>query len=293
MAYTISDLAITSVETVTAYDITTGAYLWMLDELQNVSIAQGEEKTDITGKQGRKITSLKRNKTVTVSGTNGMLNSGLVESQTGSSFTNGVTKVNWGETLTVSSGKATTTFTAIGTAGAEIKLVQTKNTDGTLGIELEQDSAAAEGKFAYDPATKELSFYSDISDGTEVFVQYDRQIQADVLANYSDKYSGKAHIYIDAMAEDKCGNVFRVQIEIPKGDFSGEATWEMGDNQAVHNFEIESLSGGCGNASKGSTLFIWTVFGANSTDVATTEPAEPAEPAEPGAEPAEPGAGSP
>ena len=83
MAFTISDLAITSIETVTAYDVVTGAYMWQLDELQNVSIAQSEEKTDITGKQGRKITSLKRNKTITLSGANGMLSSGMMESQTG------------------------------------------------------------------------------------------------------------------------------------------------------------------------------------------------------------------
>jgi len=39
-----------------------------MDELQSASLAQGEEKIDITGKQGRKLTSLKRNKTLTVSG---------------------------------------------------------------------------------------------------------------------------------------------------------------------------------------------------------------------------------
>lgn len=267
MAFTIADLAITSVETVTAYNITTGAYMWMLDELQNVSIAQSEEKTDITGKQGRKITSLKRNKAVTVSGANGMLNSGLLESQTGGEFENKAVSVNWGENLVVdASHQATTTFTAVGTAGDEIKLVQIKNADGTLGTVLVQDPAAAAGKFAYAPATKKLSFHTDIAEGTEIFVLYDRNIQADTLTDYSDRYSGKAHLYIDAMAEDKCGNVYRVQIEIPKGDFNGEVTWEMGDNQTVHNFEIEALSGGCGNASKGSALFTWTVFGANAAD---------------------------
>lgn len=45
-------------------------YLFTLDELQSASIANSEEKQDITGKQGRKLTSLKKNKSVTVSGTN-------------------------------------------------------------------------------------------------------------------------------------------------------------------------------------------------------------------------------
>ena len=265
MAFTIADLAITSVETINAFDIITGAYLYTLDELQNVSLAQGEEKTDITGKQGRKITSLKRNKTVTLSGTNGMLSSGLNETQTGSEYENKETVVHWDDNLFIASNKATTTFKAIGTAGAEIKAVVVKNTDGTVDRSLEQDATAAEGKFAYDPATKELTF-SGLADGTEILVKYDRKIVGDTLTDYSDKYSGKAHLYVDAMAEDKCGNLFRVQIEIPKADCSGEVTWEMGDNQTVHNFEFEALSGGCGNASKGGALFTWTIFGANAPD---------------------------
>lgn len=265
MSYSIADLAITSVETATGFDITTGSWLWTLDELQNVSIAQGEEKTDITGKQGRKITSLKRNKTLTLSGANGMLSHGLMESQTGSTFENKAVKVNWQESLVVSSNAATTSFKAVGTAGAEIKELHIKNADGTIGAKLTQDSTAASGKFAYAPSTKALSF-SGVTDGTEIYVVYDRNITADTLTDYSDKYSGKARVVVDALAEDKCGNVFRVQIEIPKGDFSGEVTWEMGDNQTVHNFEIEALSGGCGNASKGNTLFIYTVFGVNTAD---------------------------
>lgn len=269
MAFTIADLAITSIETVKAYDVTTGAYMWTLDELQNVSIAQGEEKTDITGKQGRKITSLKRNKTVTISGANGMLNSGLLETQTGGTFDRKTTKVDWDENLVVnSSHEATTTFKAVGTAGAEIKGLVVKNSDGTIDMTLEQASTAAAGKFAYDPATKKLSFHTDIADGTEIYVLYDRNMLVDVLPDYSDKYSGKAHLYIDAMGEDKCGNVFRVQIEVPKADCNGTVTWEMGDNQTVHNFEFEALSGGCGNASKGNSLFTWTVFGSNTADAA-------------------------
>lgn len=266
MSYSIADLAITSLETVTGFDIVTGAWLWTLDEMQNVSIAQGEEKTDITGKQGRKITSLKRNKTITVSGANGLLSHGLMETQTGGSFENKPVNVNWDESLVVASHAATTSFKAVGTAGAEIKELHVKNSDGTIGASLEQAASAAAGKFAYDPSTKALSFHTDIPDGTEIYVVYDRKITADTLTDYSDKYSGKARIFIDALAEDKCGNVFRVQIEIPKGDFNGEVTWEMGDNQTVHNFEIEALSGGCGNASKGSALFIYTVFGANAAD---------------------------
>ena len=51
----INDLIITSLETISAFDITTGAYLFSIDELQNASIAQSQDSTDITGKGGRKL----------------------------------------------------------------------------------------------------------------------------------------------------------------------------------------------------------------------------------------------
>ena len=82
----INDITITSLETINAFDIVTGAFRFTLDELQNATIAQTQEKTDITGKQGRKLNSLKKNKAVTVSGTNGLVSGGLLEMQVGSSL---------------------------------------------------------------------------------------------------------------------------------------------------------------------------------------------------------------
>ena len=260
----INDIAITSLETISGFDITTGAYLFTLDELQSASIANSEEKQNITGKQGRKLTSLKRNKAVTVSGTNGMVSGGLLEMQVGSDFNSQVTEVMWTDYLTVSSNAATTTYTAVGTTGAEILGVYVKNSDGTLGEAYTQGASAEGNIFAYDPTTKKLTF-ADLTDNPEIIVYYKRNIQANVLENLSDSYSKKCAMYIDAMGEDKCGNVYRIQFYIPKADFSGEFSLEMGDNQAVHSFEAEALAGGCGGS---AGLWTYTIFGANAADVA-------------------------
>jgi hypothetical protein len=257
------DLTITSVDMMTAFAITGGAYRFTVDELQNVTISQYEEKTDITGKQGRKLSSLKRNKAVSISGTNGLISVGLMELQTGCEFTNKAVKVLWTDYLTVQSNAATTTWTAVGTSGAEIEALYTI-VDGALGTKLEQDSTAASGKFAYAPATKALTF-SGITNGTEIMVVYKRNITADVLENKSDSYSEKCVLYIDATAEDKCGNLYHVQFYFPKADFSGEFSIEMGDNQTVHNFDAESLAGACGGA---ANLWTYVVFGANTEDTA-------------------------
>ena len=258
------DIVITSLETINAFDITTGNFLFTLDELQSASIAQGQEKVDITGKQGRKISSLKRNKTVTVSGANGMLSCGLVEMQTGGKFENKNTDVAWVDFLTVDANhEASTKYKAIGTAGAEITELYILETVGTIRTELEQDSAAAEGKFAYNPSTKKLSFYNDVAAGTQIAVYYKRKINADVLSNESDKYSKKCELYIDCIGEDKCANLYHVQFHIPKADFNGEFTLDFGGDQSVHNFEAEGLAGACG---AGGMLWDMIVFGQNAED---------------------------
>ena len=259
------DIVITSLETINAFDITTGNYLFTLDELQSASIAQGQEKVDITGKQGRKLSSMKRNKTMTISGSNGMLSCGLVEMQTGSSFATKETEVMWTDFLTVdNSNQAKTNYIAIGTAGAEIVELYILETVGTVRTSLAQDTQAASGKFSYNPTTKTLQFHTDVASGTQIAVYYKRKISADVLSNKSDTYSGKCELYVDCIGEDKCANIYHVQFHIPKADFNGEFSLDFGDDQSVHSFEAEGLSGACG---AGSVYWDMIVFGQNAADV--------------------------
>lgn len=268
MNINVNDIAITSLETITAFDILTGDFKFQLDELQSTTISQSQDTTDITGKGGRKLATLKRNKAVTVSGDNGLVSGGLIEMQTGTAFETKETTVSWNETVTIASNKATTSYIAIGTAGAEIANAYVKKADGTLGTALEQAATAAEGKFAYAPANKELTF-AGLADGTKVFVTYTRKISANVHENLSDKYSTYCELFIDAFGEDTCSNVYRIQIHIPKADFDGNFDLEMSDNQTVHSFEATSLAAsGCGNsAGNEGGLWTWTIFASGEADV--------------------------
>lgn len=149
-------LSITSIETVTAFD-NTGVCHFMLDELTQASIANTEEKVDITGKGGRKIGSLKKNKAVKVTGTNGLISGGLMAAQLGTSAENkGVaTKVKHTDIIKVTANAGETLWVAIGTAGNEIGTLFVKNPDGSLGKAYTQVAAAPKaGQFTYDPATK-------------------------------------------------------------------------------------------------------------------------------------------
>ena len=270
----ISDLAITSLETINAFDVVTGDYLFTLDELQNTSIANTQEKQDITGKGGRKLDSLKRNKSVTVSGNNGLMSGGLLELQTGSRFETKDTEVMWSDYVTVEdtlgdvTNRGRTAYKAVGTAGTEISALYIRNADGTVGRKLTQVASESinPGEFYYNPTSKSVIVHnSDAPVWTELIVKYKRKINAAVLNNQSDIFSGKATLYIDALAEDKCANVYRVQFFIPKADFNGDFTFDMGDNQSVHAFEAEALAGACG---AGGLLWTYTVFGANAEDAA-------------------------
>jgi len=264
MNININDISITSLETITSFDIVTGDFKFTLDELQNATISQSQEKTDITGKQGRKLNSLKRNKAVSITGTNGLVSGGLLELQTGGKFEDKLTTVMWTDYLTVTSDASATSYIAIGTAGNEIETLYIKNPNGTLGQALTQDAAVGTDKFTYNPATKALDFDAgELADGTEIVVFYTRQIKANVLSNMSDNYSEKCTLYVDAFGEDTCGNIYRVQFYIPKADFDGNFEFAMGDSQTVHAFEAEALAGACGSS---GNYFTYTIFGAEEDD---------------------------
>ncbi len=262
----VADLMITSLDTITAYSLT-GDPRFVLDELQDATIANTEEKADITGKQGRKLSSLKRNKGVTISGTNGILSAGMMEAQTGSKFVSkDSTPVDHVDYLVIKSNKATTEFKAVGTTGAEIRAVYIVGDNNVASTKLTQDTTAAEGKFAYDPATKALTFAEGkYPDGTAIRVFYTRNIAGDVLENLSDKYSEKLSLTIDGTAEDKCGTVYHIQFRIPKADFSGNFDLALGGDQTVHAFEAESLAGACGGS---GALWDYTVFASDAADAA-------------------------
>lgn len=267
----VKDLMITGVETITAFDMS-GNFEWALDELQSAKIANTEEKADITGKQGRKLGSLKRNKAVTISGTSGLVSAGLMETQVGGIFEEKQTQIMYPDYLIVDNNTATTTYVATGTAGNEIAEIIVKNPDGTQAKTLTQTASTSSlqsGQFTYNPSEKKITFFaSDVKNDTEIVVYYYRTINASVLENVSDNYSKKLQLYIDAFAEDVCSNMYRVQFYIPKADFSGNFDFDFGDNQTVHAFEAESMAGAC-NGGKAS-LWTYTVFGVGEPDATTS-----------------------
>lgn len=251
----VSKLSITTIEQITAFN-NAKELEFIMDEIQEGSISNTQDKADITGKGGRKIGSLKRNKSVTVSATNGLLVGGALAAQTGTAVEQGEFTVRLSETVTVSSNKAVLTGEPAGTTGNEIGYAYIKNKSGSLGKRFEQSDSASEGKFAYSTADKTITFNAgEVSDGTEIAVFYDAKVTSAKISNDSEKYSKVLELFIDFLAVDPCDNEYLCQAHIQRADFSGEFELTMGTDPAVHSIEAESLAGGC----SGSTN-LWDII---------------------------------
>ncbi len=258
MSVDVSKLVITEVAQITAFN-NADELEFIMDEVQDGSIKNTQEKSDVKGRNGRKIASLKKNKAVTVSATNGVLVGGALAAQTGTEVEQGKFNVRITDVMTVTSNKCKTSKIAVGVTGAEIGTIYVKNANGSLGTKIEQDATAAADKFAYDPATQEVTV-SGITDGTELVAFYDVEVEAAKISNDSEKYSKVLKLYIDVVLQDSCDVEYAGQIIIQRADVSGEFELSLGGENFAHAFEAESLAGGC----TGSTnLWDLIIYGVN------------------------------
>lgn len=246
----IDKFTITSYDQITGFDRTNGSLDMILDELSDFTLAQEEEKTDITGKGGRTIGSLKKNKKVTGNGTNGMLSGGALATMTGSEIEDGEYTIRYTDTIVVNANTGTTTETAVGTIGNEIGTIYIRDTNNAYvsgGKKLTQTSATpATGEFSYDPTTKEITFFAgDVADGTEVIAFYDAKVTGKRIKNDADKYSKTLQVFIDVTCKDGCDNLFHGQFIINRADFSGTFDIQGSSDPAVQNFEFTSLPDLC------------------------------------------------
>ncbi len=254
----IDKLSITQVDQITAFD---GNDLeFIMDEVTETTLSQEEEITDITGRGGRKIGSLKKNKAVTGKGTNGLIVGGALAAMVGSEVEeNEEEKVRYTDTsLKVASNKASIEKkeSLVGATGQEIIAVYVKNKDGSLGKKFTQNAAAAAGEFSYSEG--EITFNEgELTDGTELVAFYDIKVKAKKVSNVSDKYSKTLKLYIDCTAQDTCDNQYHVQFIIPRADFHGTFDLTFGGDPSTQDFEFGSLAGGCGGS---NSLWDMVVF---------------------------------
>lgn len=249
-------LLITSIDQITAYN-NANELEFIMDELQDSTISNSQENTDITGKNGAVIGRLKRNKAVTISGNNGFIVGGVIAAQTGSDVEQGAFTVRNMEILTVSTNTVTLTNEPEGAPGAEIVALYQRNANGSLGTKFEQNATASEGHFSY--TTKVITFdEGELNDGDQVVVFYDMEVtNAAKIANDSNTYSKTLRLYIDITAQDNCDNVYHGQIYVPRADFTGNFDLSIGGDASVQAYECQSLRDTCSGSGNLWEFYIW------------------------------------
>ncbi len=246
----IDKFTITSYDQVTGFDRANGSLDMILDELSDFTLSHEEEKADITGRGGRIISSLKKNKKVTGKGTNGMLSGGALAAMLGAEIEDGKHMIRYTDTFTVTSDKGTTTETAAGTAGNEIGTIYIRDTNNAYisgGKKLVQTGTAPKtGEFSYDPATKEVTFFAgDVADGTEVITFYNTEVEGKKISNDANNYSKTLQLFIDVTCQDGCDNLFHGQFIIDRADFNGTFDLAGGSEPATLGFEFTSMPNLC------------------------------------------------
>ncbi len=242
----IDKFTITSYDQLTGFDRTTGTLDLILDEISDFTLSHEEEKVDITGRGGRVIGSLKKNKKVTGKGTNGMISGGALAAMIGATVSAGENAVKFTDTILVANSQGTTRETAIGTPGNEIGAIYVRDDKSNAyisdGKKLTQTNGApTAGTFSYDPNTKTITFFAgDVADGTEVIAFYDAEVNSKKITNDANAYSKTLSVIIDCCCTDACDNVFHGQFLIPRADFSGTFDIAGGSEASTLGFEFTS-----------------------------------------------------
>lgn len=290
---TYDNLALCSVETITFVE-SNGNFGALIDEISSVSMQNDQTEVDITGKNGRKIGTLKRDKSTTFSGVSALLSGDLLSAQTGGAYAaKPLQTVDFREEITLTD-PTTATLKYEANSGIEGKEVDFVIKVVGAGIDkstaLKQGVAVSDKTFTYDPETRTLTFAEGcFNENDLVCVFYKRLVPATVLTNSAETFSKVGTASIDLLAQDLCDNMYRVQFQIPRAQFSGTFTIDVGDQQTVHNFEIKALAAkkGCGTEESLENGMLWNYIvwdkglGELEDATVTITPVEPDEPTTP------------
>ncbi len=267
----INDYTITEIVDLEAYLLNSSMLDFRLEELQEMKIDGSQDTSEITGRNGSVIGRKKKNKKLSGSGTNGLISSGLLKTQTGGELTNGLYNIKKAEVHTVKGATLMTDEQAVGTPGAEIGYLREYYFKGAFVATYEQATTADDTHFAYDPSTKIITLPKKddasvvIADGTKVVIAYERSYEATKVTDPSDKYSEKRELWLHCFGEDVCHNEYYIAVHIPVADFNGEFSFDFGGDQTVHDFSFEALPDLCAKSMGQATdLFDLFVYGKNA-----------------------------
>jgi len=250
MSVDTSKYAIQEVFEITLFDLSTGEAIAVLEDLKDSGFENDGTTVYVQGGRGNaKITSFSHSKMAKMTCSNALVTDGVMEVQTGEDVEvlTDTTEILFTEILTVGTDTATTTHTATGTVGEEIKFAYVRNADCTLGARLTQGLVAAAGVFTYTSGTKLITFdTAELADGVEIVVHYyPTASSAKKLANKTNVYSKIVRVVANCLFQNVLtGLSYEGQIIFHRAKIGETWAWALSadGDASVQNVELEALA---------------------------------------------------
>jgi len=211
----------------TAFDLATDEIWAYLTDLQNCNVKFNGTNVFTMGSAGEKLVSFGHSSTVDVEAVSGLFEFGALGMILGATpIVGSTTEIYNIEERTVTSDAATSTYTALGTAGSELKFAYIVNADGSQGTKLTQDSVASSGKFSYTPGTKTITLDTgEVADDGKILIyyRYTAGVSTVMLEKKSDVFSKAVKLILRGVVRDVCDEIdYLAQIIIYKAKLTNE-----------------------------------------------------------------------
>lgn len=257
---------IDSIDMISGFNPETGECTFILDEIKDGTMDNAGEKVYGTGKNGRRIAALNRNKTCTFSCNNGFVVGGALAAQIGQDVeeTEKSILVPVMETLKVEKSSDSTdtlivktSHTAVGTNGKEISALYKAKKDKTPGEQIEQAAEASKAAFSYATSTNVITLPTEgFQAGDLVLVSYEYETTGRKFVNSTDAFPKNCRIVMDIILRDPCNNssVMHSKLVVPNAAIDPSYSMTFGNEPVVHSFGFESITDVC---SADNELWYW------------------------------------
>lgn len=253
-------MIIDSIDLVTGFDISTGVCDFMMEDIKDGSIENGEDTVYITGKNGTRVGALSRNKTAKVSWNNAFFIGGAMATQIGNAPTiaseSSKLTVPTYEIIDVTAGATEITLKQIpvGVTGAEIPFIYKANPDGTQGTKYAISATASATEFSLVPATKIITLPTGVfTNGGKIIVFYNYQTAVGKkYVNSGDKFAKTERIIMDMTLRDACDNslMYHGKMVFDSAKIDGSFKIGVGNEPEAHAVTAEALTSNCSSNRK-------------------------------------------
>ena len=217
--------ALKKVRRIIINDLATKQHKVTLNDLKNFKITGSQDTVYAEGQDGAKLAAFDVNKVASISAENGAIDEGYLALQVGSD----IVKVSNGSSILIreefvfkdGDTSITLSYKATGDTGNEVRYIYKADRNGSPSEMYVQNSTASATEFTYAPETKAITLPT---------------------------------VIVDAWFTDLCTESdVPLQLYLPKGKISGSIDLSAGDQAAVQNIEIESMTRACA----GDTKTLW------------------------------------